>query len=94
MKFIPASETAKQEVLDYAKENLRIEDAKKILERNGYFVANLWHIDDVKSWAYECDDATAQKILHMGLTNPYVMDTIWHAIDTAVDELKLKRKEE
>lgn len=94
MKFTPASETAKQEVLEYAKENLRIEDAKKILERNGYFVANLWHIDDVKSWAYECDDAMAQKILHMGLTNPYVMDTIWRAIDTAVDELKLKRKEE
>lgn len=94
MKFIPASETAKQEVLDYAKENLRIEDAKNILERNGYFVANLWHIDDVKSWAFECDDAMAQKILHMGLTNRYVMDTIWHAIDEAAEELNLKRKEE
>ena len=46
MKFTPTSDTAKQEVLEYAKENLSIEDAKKILERNGYFVANLWHIDD------------------------------------------------
>jgi len=94
MKFNPASETAKQEVLDYAKENLRIEDAKNILERNGYFVANLWHIDDIKSWVLECDDAMAQKILHMGLTNRYVMDTIWHAIDAAAEELNLKRKEE
>lgn len=41
MKFTPASDTAKQEVLDYAKEHLSIEDAKKILERHGYFVFNL-----------------------------------------------------
>jgi len=49
MKFNPTSETARQEVLEYAKTQLSIEDAKQILESNGYFVANLWHVYDVTS---------------------------------------------
>jgi hypothetical protein len=92
MKFNPTSETARQEVLEYAKENLSVEDAKKILEKNGYFVANLWHVDDVTAWAYECDEDTAQDVLYRALTNEYVMDIIWQAIDASAEELNLERK--
>jgi hypothetical protein len=92
MAFYPASETDKQEVLEFAKEHLTIEDAKKILEKNGYFVANLWHVDDVTAWAYECDEDTAQDVLYKALTNEYVMDIIWQAIDASAEELNIERK--
>jgi hypothetical protein len=92
MKFNPTSETARQEVLEYAKENLSVEDAKKILEKNGYFVANLWHVDDVTAWAYECDEDTAQEILYKALTNEYVMESVWDAIDYVAEDLNIERK--
>ena len=92
MKFNPTSETARQEVLEYAKENLSIEDAKKILKNHGYFVANLWHIDDVTAWAYECDEDTAQYILYKALTSAYVSQAVWESIDYFADELNLERK--
>jgi hypothetical protein len=92
MAFYPASETDKQEVLEFAKEHLTIDDAKKILEKNGYFVANLWHVDDVTAWAYECDEDTAQEILYKALTNEYVMQSVWDAIDYVAEDLNLERK--
>lgn len=69
-----------------------INDAKKVLRDNGYFVDNLWHIDDVKAWSLDCDNETAQKILYDALTNDYVMETIWDSIDMAAEELKLEKK--
>lgn len=92
MKFTPASETAKQEVLEYAKEHLSIDDAKKILEKNGYFVAELWHVDDVNAWAYDCDENMAQEILYNALTNDYVVDTIFRMIDACAEDLNINRK--
>jgi hypothetical protein len=92
MAFYPASETDKREVLEFAKEHLTIDDAKKILEKNGYFVANLWHVDDVTAWAYECDEDTAQEILYKALTNEYVMQSVWDAIDYVAEDLNLERK--
>ena len=41
MKFTPTSETARQEVLEYAKTQLSVDDAKEVLKNNGYFVDNL-----------------------------------------------------
>lgn len=89
MKFTPTSETARQEVLEYAKENLKIEDAKRILEKNGYFVANLWHINDVKA-DWNCDDDTAQDILYKSLTNDSVMEAVWDSINYFTEDLERK----
>ena len=61
-------------------ENLVIENAKKVLKENGYFVDNLWHIDDVKS-KFKCDDDVAQGILDQSLTNEATMEQIWFSID-------------
>ena len=91
MKFTPASDTAKQEVLEYAKEHLTIQDAKKILERHGYFVTNLWHISDVTEF-YKCDEDTAQYILCNALTNEYVKRSVWDSIDYSAEDLNLERK--
>ena len=59
-------------------ENLVIE-AKKVLKESGYFVDNLWHIDDVKS-KFKCDDDVAQEILNQALTNEATMEQIWFSI--------------
>jgi hypothetical protein len=91
MKFNPTSETARQEVLEYAKENLGIDEAKQILQNNGYFVANMWHISDVMEF-YQCDEDTAQDVLYKTLTNEYVMQSVWDAIDYTAEELNLERK--
>ena len=58
-----------------------LESAKALLKENGYFVDNLWHTDDVKS-RFECDDATAQKVLYDALTNESTMEDIWFAIES------------
>jgi hypothetical protein len=91
MKFNPTSETARQEVLEYAKENLGIDEAKQILQNNGYFVANMWHISDVMEF-YQCDEDTAQDVLYKALTNEYVMQSVWDAIDYVAEDLNLERK--
>lgn len=88
MAFYPASEVDKQEVLNYAKENLTIEDAKKILEKNGYFVGNLWHVEDVMN-NYQCDEDTAQGILYNSLTNDYTFTAINDSIAFFAEELNL-----
>lgn len=89
MKFTPASETARQEVLEYAKTQLTIEDAKQILESNGYFVANLWHVSDVME-LYECEEDVAQDILYKSLTNDHVMEAVWDSIDYMAEDLERK----
>jgi hypothetical protein len=92
MKFNPTSDTARQEVLEYAKTQLSIEDAKKILESNGYFVGNLWHVYDVTS-TYRCTNEQAYGILNDALTNDYTMTQIWDAIDSVAEDLNLEKNE-
>jgi hypothetical protein len=91
MKFNPTSETARQEVLEYAKTQLSIDDAKQILESNGYFVANLWHVYDVTS-TYKCTDEQAYGVLNDALTNEYVMEQISDTIYLIAEDLNLERK--
>lgn len=56
-----------------------VELAKQVLKENGYFVDNLWHVDDVKS-KFKCDDEDAQDILDKSLTNEATMEQIWFSI--------------
>jgi hypothetical protein len=91
MAFYPASETDKREVLEFAKEHLTIDDAKKILEDKGFFVDNLWHINDIKS-NYKCSKDIAQQVLYNALTNEYVIQAIWDSIDYFAEDMNLKRK--
>ena len=60
--------------------------AKEVLRNAGYFVDNLWHIQDV----YNVADGNIQKdqairVLEMALTNNTTTDQIWHAIKVGVD---------
>tara|TARA_R110000772_G_scaffold186690_2_gene297861 strand:+ start:370 stop:627 length:258 start_codon:yes stop_codon:yes gene_type:complete len=68
-----------------------IEKAKELLKANGYQVANLWSIEDVKS-KYECTDKEAHEVLVEALQNDATMEQIWFAIDFHAEELLLTEK--
>jgi len=67
------------------------EYARKVLRAYGYFVDNLWNIEDVQG-RYECDEDKAQYVLERALTNEATMEQIWIAIDiiAEIENLKLK----
>ena len=71
----------------------KIQQAKAILREAGYFVDNLWTLDDVQS-RYECDDKTAQEILDYVLTNESLVEDIFELIRLEAEEMELKEKEE
>lgn len=55
---------------------IAIANAKLVLKQAGYFVDNLWHVDDIKD-RFECDDNTAQSILYDSLTSEYIVEKIF-----------------
>jgi hypothetical protein len=93
MEFIPASETAKQEVLSYALKTLTDTELREELSRRGFYTSNLWHVDDVKE-RFNADDDDAQEILDSALTNDATMEQIWLAIEMDADDNGFNRIEE
>jgi hypothetical protein len=70
-----------------------IQKAKEVLRKAGYFVDNLWHIDDVKE-RYNCDDDNqAQDIIGDALTNGATMEQVWFAIDMVAQDNGLTLKD-
>ena len=62
----------------------KIEEAKAILKQAGYYVDNLWHVDDVKS-RFKCDEDDAQEVLDSAFQNEATMAQIWEAIHYAAE---------
>lgn len=65
---------------------MTIAEAKQVLREAGYFVDNLWHIQDV----YNVADGNIQKdqamqVLSMALTNDVTTDQVWHSIKISID---------
>jgi hypothetical protein len=76
----------------YREDQVKQKEAKGFLESQGYFVGNLWHVDDVMN-DYKCSSEDAQDILYSALTNNATMERIWFAIQYhAENEYNLKRK--
>lgn len=73
---------------------IAIANAKLVLKQAGYFVDNLWHVDDVKL-RYNCDDNDqAQDILNSALSNDATFEQIWFAIDMVAQDEGLNLKED
>jgi hypothetical protein len=73
--------------------SMTVEKAKEILREAGYFVDNLWHVDDIKL-RYDCNnDNQAQDILNDALTNDATMEQIWFAIDIVAQDEGLTLKD-
>jgi len=73
--------------------NLTIEEAKEFLEKEGYYVGNLWHIHDVQG-KFKCSDAEAQEVLNGALNNEATIEQIWYAIDVHGENDGLERIED
>ena len=61
--------------MDFNLNNMNIEQAKEVLKENGYYVDNLWHIDDVKQHG-DLSNEEAYDILDSTLRNDYTIETI------------------
>ena len=72
---------------------MSVEEAKEVLKQNGYFVDNLWHVDDVKL-RHKCnDDEVAQHILGKAMTNEATMEQIWFTLDMVASDKGLEPTE-
>jgi len=64
--------------------------ARALLRSKGYFVENLWCVDDVME-NYECNRGKAYEVLEKAMTNEATMQQIFLAIDDACDYLEIKQ---
>ena len=71
--------------------NLTVETARQFLTEQGYYTENLWHVDDVMS-RYECDEETAQQVLHEALANDATIEQTFLSIEYSADYNNLKSK--
>lgn len=66
--------------------------AKQVLRNAGYFVDNLWSIDDVINVDDSLSKEQAMQVLSMALTNDATMEQIWYSIQVATEILTDKIK--
>jgi hypothetical protein len=67
---------------------LTIESAKQFLKDHGYYVDNLWHIDDVKQ-KQNMSDEEAYDILGKSLESTFIMENIFEQIILEISFLNL-----
>ena len=63
----------------------KVEDAKKVLEQQGYFVYNLWCEEDVQQ-KFPCAPDTAQRILLDTMMNDSTMNHIWETMEQIIKD--------
>ena len=66
--------------------------AKEVLRNAGYFVDNLWSIDDVINVDDSLSKEQAMQVLSMSLTNDTTMEQIWYSIQVSTEILTDKIK--
>jgi hypothetical protein len=67
-------------------------DYKKLLEAEGYYVGNLWHISDIQM-NFDCTDAEAMEVLDRTFNNEWINEQISDSIKIIAESLNLKHKE-
>ena len=69
---------------------MAIANAKLVLKQAGYYVDNLWSIQDVED--YSLTDEQKMKALDMAMTNEYTTEQIFYAIGVSVEIITEKIK--
>lgn len=64
--------------------------ARALLRKKGYFVENLWSVDDVKQ-NWQCSDEVAYEVLDRALMNDATMEHIFFTIDDTCNDMELKQ---
>jgi hypothetical protein len=67
-------------------DNKKIEAAKKLLEKNGYYTENLWQICDVQM-LYNCDKNQAMKVLSKTMQSERIQMEIFESIHIQCEEM-------
>lgn len=68
------------------------EKALNLLSDEGYYVKNLWHIDDVQK-KYKCTKQEALEVLDESLTGELIVEEIFEKIDMSANKLNLEINE-
>ncbi len=71
---------------------ITIEQAKQVLKEAGYYVDNLWCINDVQQ-TYTCSNEEALEVLDGALNVGYVVENIFENIDLFAKEIGLTIKD-
>jgi hypothetical protein len=61
-----------------------IGNARQVLKEHGYYVENLWHIDDVKQ-NYNVSDQEAYDIIDKAMQSSFIMNDIFEQIDYTIN---------
>ena len=80
--------------MDVNRENA-IQAAKDVLEKEGYYVGNLWHANDVHNklkWTADYTDADALLLLDEVLRNQNVIEYLNVAISLRIDGYALPKE--
>ena len=67
--------------------------AKDTLQKAGYYINTLYHIEDVQ-WIYECTDEQAMEILELAMDNDGTANQVIEEIKYHAEEMGLKHIEE
>ena len=70
-------------------EKNKIELAKDVLRDAGYYVDNLWQVDDVRKKFKNVDNETCQEVLDTALTDDWLTVNIWETICVVGTEVGL-----
>ena len=84
-------EYLRKQLNDLRKELKNVNRAKNVLRDAGFFVDNLWHINDVFN-VRECDDDQAMEALENAFACEFLNESIHDAISSAADFLDLPLK--
>ena len=71
----------------------QISQAKALLEKEGYFTANLWHTDDVCQ-NYKVNQDQALDLIEDAMTSDWMVANIFETIDIIAEENGYKNKRE
>ena len=61
-----------------------IGNARQVLKEHGYYVENLWHIDDVKQ-NHNVSDDEAYDIIDKAMQSSFIMNDIFEQIDYTIN---------
>lgn len=67
-----------------------LKEARKVLRDAGYYVDNLWTVEDVTQ-NYKCTREQAQDVLDRAMSNEATMNQIFLSIDYACEDLEIRQ---
>ena len=69
----------------------QVSQAKALLEKEGYFTANLWHVADVQQ-TYDISQEDALTVLEGAMTGDWINEQIYECIDLIAEAEGHKEK--